>query len=116
MLLKIGSYQLSHVHDQPNGQPSHNHAWIQNLRLYLWQKVKGAIALLSQPDELQIRQRQTRSGELFWDVYDPETGRSASFTDEEELMAWLDNRYNRTLGYEDRARNLALTYPLATFR
>ncbi len=116
MLLKIGSYQLSRVHDRSNGQPSDHHAWIQNLRSHLWRGIKGIIALLSQPDELQIRQRQTRSGELFWDVYDPETGRSASFTAEEELMAWLDNRYNSTLGYEDRARHLALTYPLATFR
>lgn len=114
MLLKIGNYQLSRV--RPDQQPSDPHAWIQNLRSRLWQGIKGLAALLSQPDELQIRQRHTRSGDLFWDVYDPQTGRSASFTVEEELMAWLDSRYNSTFGYEDKARNLALTYPLATFR
>jgi hypothetical protein len=116
MLLKLGTYQLSRGPDRSNGQPSDNPSWIQNLRSRFWQGLKGIAAFLSQPEELQIRQRHTRSGELVWDVYDPQAGRSASFTTEEELMAWLDNRYNSTLSYEDRARNLALTYPLATFR
>ncbi|MGF1576619.1 MAG: hypothetical protein ACFCU9_11915 [Cyanophyceae cyanobacterium] len=108
MLLKVDTYNLSRVN------PSHG--WLEQA----WQTVSHGLQQfaqsVTQPNELRIRVRQTRDGRTLWSAYDPDNGRSASFSSEEDLMTWLDDRYhNSSDSYMDLSQKLALTYPLATF-
>lgn len=41
----------------------------------------------------QIKQRFDRSGQPYWDVYDPISAEHYSFFDEEEVYQWLERRY-----------------------
>jgi hypothetical protein len=43
--------------------------------------------------EPQIVQKCDRSGKNYWQVYDPVSGSSYSFSSEKEVRAWLDTRY-----------------------
>lgn len=43
--------------------------------------------------ELQVRQRHDRDGNLWWDIYDPITKRSAQFSSESEVRVWIEQSY-----------------------
>ncbi|NJL99210.1 MAG: hypothetical protein HC818_07435 [Synechococcaceae cyanobacterium RM1_1_27] len=109
MLLKVSTYNLSRVN------PSLG--WFRQA----WQAVSHGLQqfaqFVTQPNELRIRVRQTRDGRTLWTAYDPDNGRSAIFSSEEDLLIWLDNRYHNSGDSSlDLSQKLALTYPLATFR
>ncbi len=58
----------------------------------------GAIAtqLFTEPSyEPQITQRQQADGTLYWEVYEPATGRTIYCLTEVEMMDWLDSREYR---------------------
>jgi membrane carboxypeptidase/penicillin-binding protein PbpC len=44
-------------------------------------------------DEPRVTPRHDRQGNLYYQVYDPMTGRSASFGSEAEIRWWLEQRY-----------------------
>ena len=44
-------------------------------------------------NDLQIGQTYDRFGNKWWHVYDPVTGRHASVDSEEQLRAWIEERY-----------------------
>ncbi len=55
----------------------------------------GAIAtqLWAEPShEPQITQRRQQNGDLYWEVYEPWSGRTIYCLDEAEIMDWLDSR------------------------
>jgi hypothetical protein len=51
------------------------------------------VAMLSASNEPRIRLRYTPAGREYWHVYDPATGKAATFTDESEVRVWLEERY-----------------------
>ncbi len=46
-------------------------------------------------DEPKITQCRDRKGNLYYQVYDPTTHRSASFGSESEVRWWLEQRYSQ---------------------
>jgi hypothetical protein len=44
-------------------------------------------------DEPKIWQGRDRFGKLYWRVYDPSRDRSITFTSEQEVREWLDQRF-----------------------
>ena len=55
----------------------------------------SVLIALSDDMEPRIKQRRDRSGEAFWQVYDPLTGKSARLNSELEVRFWLEQRYYR---------------------
>jgi hypothetical protein len=55
--------------------------------------VKWLTQWLQARDEPRITQRHDRQGNLYYQIYDPMTGRSASFGSESEIRWWLEQRY-----------------------
>jgi hypothetical protein len=53
------------------------------------------IAKLSSSTEPQIKLRYSPSGHEYWHVYDPTTGKAATFTAETDVRVWLEQRYHR---------------------
>ena len=45
--------------------------------------------------ELQVRQQSDRFDNTWWTVYDPLTGRSASFGSATDMLAWIEQSYYR---------------------
>jgi hypothetical protein len=43
--------------------------------------------------EPKIRRKRDRNGNTYFWVYDPDTGRTTTFASEQEVRAWLDQRY-----------------------
>ena len=59
----------------------------------LWQSL---LHLPVQADEPRVWQRLDRFKNLYWQAYDPATGRSASYTSDAEMRAWLEElRYRQ---------------------
>lgn len=55
-----------------------------------WQKL---VTALSASSELQVWQKSDRYGHVFWQAYNPMTGRSACFGSEEEMRVWIEVQY-----------------------
>ncbi|MDX2216406.1 MAG: hypothetical protein SFY66_24290 [Oculatellaceae cyanobacterium bins.114] len=51
------------------------------------------LAFLSHGSELQIWQTQNRSGEAWWNVYDPITQQTVRLLSEMEVRIWIEQRY-----------------------
>ena len=59
-----------------------------------WQKFWNAVAaIFVQSSEPKIYQKRDRFGNLYFQVYDPQTGRSSVFNTEAEVRFWIDQRY-----------------------
>lgn len=43
--------------------------------------------------EPQIKQKQDRHGNQYWQAYDSSTNKSCTFGSEQDVRAWLENRY-----------------------
>lgn len=57
----------------------------------------GIVNLLTKESEPCIREKRDRDGYVWWEVYDPLTGRTSCFSSRAEVLAWLDQRYYREL-------------------
>lgn len=55
---------------------------------YAWKAISAPVS-----SEPQVWQQRDRSGQTYWQVYDPETSRSASLSSEQEVRQWLEQRY-----------------------
>ncbi|GAX38008.1 hypothetical protein [Nodularia sp. NIES-3585] len=55
-----------------------------------WQKL---VTALSASSELQVWQKSDRSGHIYWQAYNPITGRSACFGSEAEMRVWIEMQY-----------------------
>ena len=58
-------------------------SWVGNVWSFLIDQLIGS-------NEPRIWQECNRSGEIYWRVYDPYTGRSAYCDSEDEVRAWLE--------------------------
>lgn len=67
-----------------------SHSWLNKL----WNAIANLFTKESEP---HIRERCDRDGGIWWEVYDPLTGRSSCFSSRAEVLAWLDQRYYREL-------------------
>lgn len=61
---------------------------LQSTLSLIWDMV---LSLLS--NESRIWQRRDRFGKLYWRIYDPSSDRSITFTSEQEIRKWLDQRF-----------------------
>jgi hypothetical protein len=53
------------------------------------------LASVLMPDtEPRIQEYRDRSGQLYWDVYDPATNRAHTFGSEAEIYEWIERRYS----------------------
>jgi hypothetical protein len=60
-------------------------------RLYqLWQH---AVYVLNHATEIQVSQGSDRAGHAYFEIYDPNTGKSNTFGTEQEIRAWLDQTH-----------------------
>jgi hypothetical protein len=50
-------------------------------------------AMITASSEPQIWQTRDRFGHLFWNTYDPITGRSNCFVSKDGVYEWLEQRY-----------------------
>jgi hypothetical protein len=56
---------------------------------------QALIAKLSSSNDPQIRLRYSPSGHEYWSVYDPTTGKAATFTTEADVRVWVEQRYHQ---------------------
>jgi hypothetical protein len=52
------------------------------------------LAKLSSNNDPQIKLRYSPSGQEYWHVYDPTTGKAATFTAEADVRVWVEQRYH----------------------
>ncbi|WP_414566496.1 MULTISPECIES: hypothetical protein [unclassified Anabaena] len=56
----------------------------------VWQRL---VLALSSSNELQVWQTSDRSGHIYWQAYNPMTGRYACFGSEAEIRMWIEMQY-----------------------
>ncbi|MCC5666087.1 hypothetical protein LC653_19715 [Nostoc sp. CHAB 5784] len=49
--------------------------------------------LLADPNELQVWQKVDRYGNIYWQAYDPATGKSFSSGSEADVYMWIEQLY-----------------------
>jgi hypothetical protein len=49
--------------------------------------------LLADPNELQVRQKVDRHGNIYWQAYDPVTGKSFASGSEVDMSMWIEQLY-----------------------
>jgi len=54
-------------------------------------------SILTKEPEPDIREKKDVSGTIWWEVYDPLTGRHSCLSSRAEVLAWLEQRYYRKL-------------------
>lgn len=50
-------------------------------------------AILADPQELQVKQKVDRHGNIYWNAYDPVTGKSFSSGSEADVYMWIEQLY-----------------------
>ena len=65
----------------------------QNPLSWLVHVSKSLAKALAQTDELQVWQKTTRQGDIYWEVYNPATDQTAYFGSEAEFLKWVERRY-----------------------
>lgn len=60
------------------------------LRDFLWQNFVNVMLRDAEP---KVWQKRDRKGNFFFQVYDPRTGQVARFSSENEVRAWIEERY-----------------------
>ncbi len=81
--------ESSYIPDVPTKAPASQLSIPSRLRK-IWQLITDC--LFSQA-ELEIREIYDRSGNLWWYVYDPVTGRFAWLDSEDEVRIWIEKNY-----------------------
>jgi YD repeat-containing protein len=84
--------------DQPfeQHQPSlqTNRKILSNLITWLSKIGNLFVSSLEKSEEIRIRQRVDRNGQVWWYAYNPRTKRSGVFDSESEVRAWLERQYH----------------------
>jgi hypothetical protein len=64
---------------------------------FFWSRLEKFWKVLLQqfvkPPELQVWQKRDRWGNIWWNAYDPLTGRSIRHIAEEQMRIWIEQRY-----------------------
>lgn len=64
-----------------------------NIVEYLRRLGDRIVEYLNSQPEIKVWQRQDRFGNEYWEVYDPNTNRSASLGSEEEVRIWIEELF-----------------------
>ncbi|MEP0807687.1 hypothetical protein [Coleofasciculus sp. FACHB-SPT9] len=56
----------------------------------VWQRL---VTFLTQEPEIKVWKKSDRFGNIWWEVYDPFSGRSATFGCEVDMLEWVEKRY-----------------------
>lgn len=78
------TYSLSHH------TPSPFHRFLTQLGRQLRSLIKQVREQLT-PDTIRIWQSRDHRGNLYWNAYDPQSGRKVTVTCQEDLIAWLEH-------------------------
>jgi hypothetical protein len=57
----------------------------------IWEKIVKT--LLVDPQELQVSQKNDRHGNIYWQAYDPVTGKSFSSGSKADILMWIEQLY-----------------------
>lgn len=55
---------------------------------------RARLGLIISNREPQVWQKYDRQGNQYWQVYDVNTNKSHTFGSEQDVRAWLENRYH----------------------
>lgn len=66
-----------------------------NIVEYLRRLGNRIVEYFNSQSEIKVWQRQDRFGNEYWEVYDPNTHRSASFGSEEEVRIWIEELFHQ---------------------
>ncbi len=58
---------------------------------YIWEKIVKTLLVDSQ--ELQVLQKVDRQGNIYWQAYDPVTGKSFSSGSKVDISMWIEQLY-----------------------
>jgi len=61
---------------------------LKSILLFVWDAVFTPVS-----SEPRIWQKQDRSGQVYWQVYDPIRNRSDRFSSEQEVRRWLEENF-----------------------
>jgi hypothetical protein len=73
----------------------HNQSSRFNIVEYLKRLGDRIVEYFNSQSEIKVWQRQDRFGNEYWEVYDPNTHRSASFDSEEEVRIWIEELFHQ---------------------
>ena len=73
----------------------HNQSSRFNIVEYLRRLGDRLVEYFNSQSEIKIWQRQDRFGNDYWEVYDPNTNRSASFGSEAEVRIWIEELFHQ---------------------
>jgi hypothetical protein len=90
--MRIDSAMQPEVNYLPDDQPNEPSSYV-NVSSWLSKVGQFITDRLFQPAELEIQTTYDRCGNLWWYVYDPETGRSAWLDSEDEVRIWIEKNY-----------------------
>lgn len=67
----------------------------QPLKVFSWLKQAGrfVIDVLTKEPQIKIEEKCDRQGNTYWYVYDPATDYASYFTTEQEVLTWIEERY-----------------------
>jgi hypothetical protein len=54
---------------------------------------QAIIQFLLQSDSPRLRQFCNQNGEMYWELYNPATGKTSYFATEAEVLIWLEKHY-----------------------
>ncbi len=57
----------------------------------IWQNIVNA--LLTNHQQLQVKQKVDRQGNIYWQAYEPITGKSFTSGSEADIIAWIEQLY-----------------------
>ena len=66
-----------------------------NIVEYLKELGDRIVEYFNSQSEIKVWQCQDRFGNKYWEVYDPNTNRSASFGSEEEVRIWIEELFHQ---------------------
>lgn len=87
--------ELLHQESLDRSRRSREQSKLSSLRLTLTNLTQ---TLLRNSKEPRIRKTVDRTGNLQWNVYDPQGYQSLTFNSELEVRQWLDQRYYQPIG------------------
>ena len=73
----------------------HNQSSRFNIVEYLRRLGDRIVEYFNSQSEIKVWQCQDRFGNKYWEVYDPNTNRSASFGSEEEVRIWIEELFHQ---------------------
>ncbi|MDZ8108773.1 MAG: hypothetical protein RM338_24555 [Nostoc sp. DedQUE12a] len=78
------------ITSSPSFQKKFNFQFWESLHS-IWEKFVQQ--LLADPNELQVKQKVDRHGNIYWQAYDPVSGKSFASGSETDVSMWIEQLY-----------------------